>query len=165
MAVEARISKAHPLHEVISEAYRVFRYPKPNTLGVCQHCCMDPGIEKDFLTPDVQDLPLSYLRDWFNGGVDLEMPRGVWGYLLPRILEVLAAGEEPAVVGVEVSLNRFPTGDLTQWRADEWAVIDRFRREFLADRHIPDGCFLDDILCMFASAQFSVSDLFLRSLS
>lgn len=77
MAGGRRLPKTHHLYGVVSEAYRVFRYPKPSTLGVCQNCWMDPRIEKDFLRPDIEALPLEYVRDrtigsaWNGHGVEL----------------------------------------------------------------------------------------------
>ncbi|MEM1078700.1 MAG: hypothetical protein AAGI09_09260 [Pseudomonadota bacterium] len=127
--VGAKLGSEHPLYDVVAEAYRVFTYPTPQSVEVCQSCCMDPAIEAGFLEIAIEDLPLRHLSDWFSAAYD---PRGVsksiWGYLLPRILEALAYGEEVSFVGLEVSLSRFQTGRKENWNEAEWRVLDAFRK-------------------------------------
>lgn len=162
--VKAKLPADHEFAELIAEAYRVFAAPKPAETGVCKGCCMDPSIEADFLVPDIADLPLHYLQDWYFAAVSDAFGQPIWRYLLPRVLEVLASGEELAYVGLEVSLNRFPTGDAARWKSEEWGVIDRFRHMYL-DRAVRHGedC-LDDVLCMFGIAGWPLADLFAQVL-
>ncbi len=90
-----KIGPDHPFFELIEEAYRVFESPKPTETGVCVKCCMDGKIEADFFTPPIRDMPLHYIQDWYHGAYDPEgVPKAVWEYLLPRILELLAGGED-----------------------------------------------------------------------
>ncbi|MEL7258667.1 MAG: hypothetical protein AAFN80_12615 [Pseudomonadota bacterium] len=159
--LKAKLAPDHPLYEVIEEAYRVFNYPTPTEIGVCQGCCMCRKIEKDFFNPPIRELPLHYLQDWYFAASDIPLSKRIWGYLLPRILEVLANGEDLSMVALEVSVNRFPTGDKTQWTGAEWAVIDNFQRKYL-DHFIAEsqtGDYLDDVLCMFAEAGWPLDDL------
>ena len=159
--LKAKVTPDHPFFELIEEAYRVFDTPKPTQTGVCVGCCMYPEIEADFLNPPIRDLPLHYLQDWYSAAYDPEgVPRHVWVYLLPRILEVLAMDEEAATVGLEVSLKRFPTGKRENWTAEEWDVLDRFQRAYL-DRELGrDKDYLDDAVCMFGIAGWPLDDLF-----
>ena len=60
-----KVAPGDPFFEIIEEAYRVFAYPKPKSIEVCERCCMDPDIEADFFNPPVRELPLSYVRDWY----------------------------------------------------------------------------------------------------
>ena len=157
---EARILPGHPFFDLIEEAYRVFAGPKPTDTGVCKNCCMDRKIEKDFFNPPIRGLPLSYLRDWYNGAWDPgEMPRETWSYLLPRILECLATGEEVARIGLEVTLDRYKTGQAGEWSAKQWSVLDRFQRQFLRRNADEDGDALDTVLCMFALGGWPVDAL------
>ncbi|MCB4456379.1 hypothetical protein [Leisingera sp. McT4-56] len=158
--VKAKLPEDHEFAELIAEAYRVFTAPKPAETGVCKGCCMEPAIEADFLVPDIEGLPLHYLHDWYFAAVSDAFDQNIWRYLLPRVLEVLTSGEELAYVGLEVSLSRFPTGDAARWKAEEWAVLDRFQRMYL-DRVVRQGedC-LDDVLCMFGIAGWQLEDLF-----
>ncbi|MDU8943849.1 hypothetical protein [Ovoidimarina sediminis] len=163
--LKAKITEDHPFHEVITEAYRIFDYPKPGATGVCTDCCMEPEIERDFFTPEIAELPLHYLNDWFFAACEPELPKSIWAYLLPRVLEVLAVGgDAPATVGIEVSLNRYQTGRRENWSKAEWAVLDRFQRLYLRRTVAGTEPFLDDILCMFGIAGWPLDDLFAQVL-
>ncbi len=156
----AKLAPGHAFSDLVTQAYRVFSYPTPTSTDVCRGCCMDPKIEADFFVPSIDELPLSYIRDWYFAAYD---PRGVskatWGNLLPRLLEVLACGQDVSNHGLEVSLNRFDTGNPSNWTPAEWAVLDAFQRRFLM-RAIQDGAeFLDDTLCMFSLAGWPMQGL------
>jgi hypothetical protein len=150
----------HPLHTTIKDAYQVFLYPRPLSLDVCTRCCMDPSLETEFLRTPLRKLPLKYLQDWYQsayvaGGIS----KGTWGYLLPRIFELLAADADVSPVGIEISLNRYQTGNSENWTCREWSVIDTFRRRYL-DLYVDHSQdFLDDALCMFGIAGWSVEEL------
>lgn len=138
------------LDEVIADAWRVFDLPKPATTGVCVNCCMDPGIEADFLNHPARDLPLSYIRDWFFAAFTDDLGFAQMGWLLPRILELLAAGEEVVYTGNEVALARLPrTGFPENWPAPAVAIVNRFARGFLSLRIAEQSRDLDMWLCMF----------------
>ena len=162
----AKLASGHPFFDLIEEAYRVFQAPKPTSLGVCEHCCMDPAIEADFLRPPIAALPLGYLRDWYQAAYDpAGIDQAIWTYLLPRVLEVLASGEDASPIGLEVSLNRFATGDASNWSQQQWSVLDRFQRRFL-ERALRSASPnpLDDVLCMFRLGGWPLDDL-LRQLA
>lgn len=157
----AKLAVDHPFFDLVEEAYRVFQVPKPTSLGVCEHCCMDPAIEADFLRPPIAALPLGYLRDWYQAAYDpAGIDQAIWTYLLPRVLEVLAAGEDASPTGLEVSLSRFATGDASRWSQQQWSVLERFQRRFL-DRELRSASVnaLDDVLCMFRLAEWPLDDL------
>ncbi|MEX0351273.1 MAG: hypothetical protein AB3N15_17760 [Paracoccaceae bacterium] len=158
--LRAKIQSEHPFFDIVCDAYRVFAYPKPAQIEVCEGCCMEPEIEADFFNPPIDELPLHYVQDWFFAACD---PKGIakatWGYLLPRILEILSVDDELASVGLEVSLNRFRTGDTDNWSPEEWQVLDAFQRAYLAREVERDTGYLDDTLCMFALAGWSLDNL------
>ena len=157
---EAKLGVDHPFFDVIEEAYRVFSYPKPRSTEVCD-CCMDAGIEAAFFDPPIRELPLEYVRDWYFAAYDPEagVAKATWAYLLPRLLEILAAGEDLASVGLEVSLSRFDTGNPKNWSIREWAVLDRFQRMFLLHRMENTREYLDDVICMFKLGGWALDDL------
>lgn len=158
---KAKIPPDHPFSDIVSEAYRVFTYPKPSSIEVCEGCCMDADIEADFFRPPIAELPLHYVQDWFFAACDpAGIARDTWGYLLPRILEILAVDEDPASVGLEVSLNRFETGNPENWSPEEWQVLDRFQRAYLKREMARERGCLDDTLCMFALAGWPLESLF-----
>ena len=159
--LKAKIPTDHPFFDIIAEAYRVFARYKPRSIEVCEGCCMDADIEADFFNPQIDDLPLHYIQDWYFAAYD---PKGVakstWGYLLPRILEILALGEDVSNVALEISLNRFETGNRDNWTSDEWQVLDKFQRHFLK-REIESRTknYLDDTICMFRLAGWPLDGL------
>jgi hypothetical protein len=156
----AKVPAGHPFFDLIQSAYRVFDYPKPTSTEVCQNCCMDSAIEADFFRPAIAELPLRYVRDWYSGAYD---PNGIaketWGYLLPRVLEILASGESPSDNGIEVSLSRFRTGDPANWSVKEWEVLDQFQRQFLMHRIEHEDDALDDVLCAQRLGGWSLAGL------
>lgn len=155
----AKLSPDDPFFDIIQDAYREFTVPKPSTTDVCD-CCMDKDIEADFFNPPVEELPLTYVRDWYFAAYQ---PPGVskstWTYLLPRILEILATGEDVASVGLEVSLARFQTGNPDHWRASQWSVLDRFQRAYFLRAMTGDSAPIDDVLCMFGLGGWPVDGL------
>ncbi|GGE48922.1 hypothetical protein [Actibacterium pelagium] len=148
------------LGAIIEQAYRLFACPPPPDLGVCQGCCMWPEIEADFLNHAPRDLTEAYVRDWYfaavasKDGLIVHKPIACW--IMPRVLEILAKGQEVASVGDEVVLQRLAAGDSDRWSADQNALLTRFKEAYLD--LIPQRCdhvMLDDALCMFALAGFA----------
>lgn len=121
--IDGKVGPDSPFYGVIEDAYRVFDCPTPMQIGVCEHCCMDGRIEKDFYNPDIRDLPLKYVRDWFFAACNPDLPKSVWGYLLPRVLEILATGGEVNYIALEINLSRFSTGDRDMWSKQAWACL------------------------------------------
>lgn len=158
--IQAKLDPDSPLFGLIEEAYLLFGGPKPTSTEVCAHCCMRPEIEDDFFNPQIRELPLQYIRDWFGAAYDSAgIAKATWAYLLPRILEILAAGDEPSSVGLEVSLSRFGTGNRANWTDKQWSVLDRFQREFLCLKIGHGNEPLDDLLCMFRLAGWPLGGL------
>ena len=158
--LKGKITTNSPFFDVIQDAYAVFDYDKPSATGVCVQCCMEPEIEERFFRPDIAEMPLHYVRDWFFAACNPGLSKRIWGYLLPRVLELLACDQEPASVGLEVTLSRFPTGNRQQWSEAEWEVLDRFQRLYLVQSMNSRRDYLDDVLCMFGNAGWPLEDLF-----
>lgn len=157
-----KLAPDDPFFGIVKDAYRVFRYPTPDKTGVCENCCMDPRVEADFWGPDIHEMPLHYVRDWYNAACEPEgVSQAVWGYLLPRVLEILASGQDVADVGKEVSLARFASGRPKNWSKAQWDVLDRFQRAYLErDARAGTSVLLDDTLCMFALGGWPLEALF-----
>ena len=157
-SIDGKVGIDSPFYELIQEAYRVFKQ-SPTEHGVC-NCCMCPEIREDFFNHGQKNIPLSYINDWFFAAAENPLSKDKWRFILPRVLEVLASGEEPSSVGIEVSLSRFATGDKNNWDDEEWAVLDKFQRTFLSHSGFIYDDYIDDIICMFANAGWPVQDLF-----
>lgn len=156
---QAKLPPNHPFFAIIKDAYRLFAVPRPTSTDVCE-CCTDPEKQRDLFRLPIAELPVDYVSDWYSGAYD---PGGVskqtWAYLLPRILEILAAGEEVSAIGLEVSLSRFGTGIPDNWSPGQWKVLDRFQRAYLK-RAIEDGTEpADDVLCMFRLGGWPLEEL------
>lgn len=157
---KARIAPGHAFFDLVEQAYRIFDYPTPVSTDVCQWCCMEPEIEADFFNPPIRALPLHYVQDWFFAACNpTGIAKATWGYLLPRILEILAADEEISFVGREVSLNRFETGNPRMWSEEEWSVLDGFQHAYLAREIRRTDEYLDATICMFGVAGWSLESL------
>lgn len=121
------------LTAAIDEAWRVFDIPAPATTGVCEYCCMDPEIEADFLKRKARDLPADYVRDWYFAACADGLSHDHIAWFLPRVMEMLAAGDEVAAVGHEVVFQRLPrTGFPDRWPPAEVAAVQGFARAFMA---------------------------------
>jgi hypothetical protein len=152
------------LTAAIDEAWRVFAIPAPATTGVCEHCCMDPKIEAEFLKRPARDLPLDYVRDWYFAAFTDAIGHNHVAWFLPRVMELLLAGEELATVGHEVVFQRLPrTGFPACWSTEEVAVVQRFATQYFAALlvdAIPNAdTDLDSWLCMFGIGNIDIDPL------
>lgn len=154
---EAKIQPGHPFFAIIEEAYRVFAAPPPSRLGV-DDSFMEAAVRREIMTVAIGELPYRHVRDWYFAEVDpAGVPRSTWGYLLPRVLEILAADRPVSEISLEISLARFETGNPANWSAAQWSVLDRFQRLYLlramgqreASAIYLSGDGLDAVLCMF----------------
>ena len=73
------------------------------------------------------------------------------------MLDLLAQQEELTLVGTEVTLRRFGTGDKSRWSDAENELIDSYTQLYLDASHQHDT--LDEVLCMFSSAGHKAQDL------
>lgn len=156
--MKGKISEENPLFKTIEDAYSIFRQG-PTEHAVCD-CCMDRDIRANFFKHNQRDLPFEYLQDWFFAAADIPMAQASWRFVLPRILEALASGEEPSNTGLEVCLSRYPTGVEGNWNKEEWRVLDQFQRKFLEISAANFEEFLDDYICMFVNAGWPAESLF-----
>jgi hypothetical protein len=152
------------LKAAIDQAWRVFDIPAPATTGVCENCCMDPEIEANILKVPARELPLDYVRDWYNGGYDDTIQHDHVAWFLPQVLEFLASGQEVALVGSETVFTRLPEAGYPQrWAKDEVACLQHFAETFLAAqlsgqiKELEEG--LDGCLCMFGEGGFDLAPL------
>jgi hypothetical protein len=155
---------ADALKVAIDEAWRVFDMPAPATTGVCEHCCMWPEIEADFLKMDARDLPANYVRDWYFAAFADGINHDHIAWFLPRVMEMLAAGEEVASVGNDIAFQRLPrTGFPGAWDRSEVLAVQRFANAFFAallSGEVPDTApEIDRWLCTFGIGGVDVRPL------
>ncbi|MBY6201085.1 hypothetical protein KUV65_06925 [Maritalea mobilis] len=121
-----RVFPDHPFHRVIEDAYRVFDAPPPPHLGICTcGMCMGPDRAAELLRRPARAWTLADVWSWHDS-VEEGLDQRIWSWLLPRLLETLAAGESCHNGLYDRSLARFPTGKRAFWSDRQWAVLDRF---------------------------------------
>lgn len=157
-------SRPDALKAAIDQAWRVFDLPAPTSTGVCKNCCMDPKIEADFLHHSARDLPSDHVRDWYSAAYDESLRHGHVAWFLPRVMEMLAAGEVVSNVGNEVALNRLPlTGFPDRWPDRQVQAVTTFATVWFAaliHGDLPEGApDIDAALCMFGEAGLDIVPL------
>jgi hypothetical protein len=120
------------LQTIVEDAYRVFgrhRITTP-TLSVCHcNCCMTDETERALITTPLRRIPADLLAEytnsahgWDDGPIAREMR-----YFLPRYFELIAQGDPPDNIGLDICLRRIGRGGWRgKWPEDEEALIDRF---------------------------------------
>ncbi|MEM6974248.1 MAG: hypothetical protein AAF577_15740 [Pseudomonadota bacterium] len=145
-----------PFAPIIERAYAAIDAPRPQSLGVCD-CCPSAVLMAEMRTMDRRQITAEHFIDWFFGAYDHPLPTPLWRYLLPRLMALLAMGEE--IVDIELALSRYPTGHRKGWSADAWDAIDDWQREMIACVHQRRHHGLDTMLCMFATAGWPLESL------
>lgn len=151
------------LAAAVEAAWAALDLPVPPTTGVCRACCMDPAIEADFLTRPARELPLAHVRDWYFAACAPDLGYPQMGWILPRALALLAAGEAPDPNGIETVLRRLPgTGFPEHWPAPAVAAVRRFAHAWLAVIAEEARPGLDESLCMIALSGLAIEPFLAR---
>jgi hypothetical protein len=154
-----------PLKAAVEEAYRVFKAEAPERWSGD-----DIGVGKE----DWERLSTVPLRELTRSDTyHFLTETGVFNrhevrYMLPRILDLLAAGEEPHAAGDECSLSCLANaGYPEQWTAPERAAIDAFFFAMLdaclEDEEFWERWSLDTLLCVAGCANADVGALLARA--
>jgi hypothetical protein len=165
---ERRVDEDGPFGNIIRDAYTYFKCPAPVSAFACD-CCFPPELERQLFASSQQDISLSLVQDWYFANVDPAQPvQGLWMFLLPRVLEIIAAGGDlDKMCGLYFCFTRCPTGDPDLWNADQWDVLDRFQRTYLdqfKQLDVPEGYpdewgQLDKTIGMFAHGGWNPTTL------
>lgn len=116
------------LERAVRRAYDVFgRHKAPSgPLNVCTSCCMPVVLEQEMRAMPLRKLTVRHFYEYSIGAMgDLVQPAEEIRYLLPRWLELVAAGEETHH-STELTLDRIgrcPEGSFT---GEETSVLDEF---------------------------------------
>ena len=121
------------LRASVDDAYRVFehygewRFP----LDVCLRCCVTDEDEQQLREWPLARLTRRHLWSYNDSAKNaIQDPREV-GHFVPRILELLAEGEE-IHHSMEISLDRLGRCPAGSWNDEERAVLDRFALAYFA---------------------------------
>jgi len=167
---------SNEIDAAIENAYRVFsRYRFSGMVTVCRcGVCVSEQDARDLSTTPLRAISSSLLAEytdsahhWLEPGVAEE-----FRYFLPRYFELIAAGEVPCGLGIELCLKRlFDSGYRGQWSAAEAAAIDGFFLAYFRTRlHAPvevgrfglpvaETAGVEEVLCMVAYAGGDLSRL------
>ena len=151
---------AEPLGTIVKRAYDIFPAERLTGLGVC-NCgiCMDDRSQRAMAESDRADITVEMLRAFFDAATADSglVPRNVARHLVPRILQMIAEGEE--VFEAETYLERFELAEDANWTEPQNDLIASFRIAYIDSfkgeaRGIEP--MLDDVLCMFAKGGFDL---------
>ena len=116
------------LQLAVRRAYDVFGAYTPPTqpLDVCTLCCMDEELEREMRAVPLRKLKRLHFYEYSTGAKSVDgQPADEVKYLLPRLLELLAAGEETHH-SIELALDRVGRCPADTFSAEEKAVLDAF---------------------------------------
>jgi hypothetical protein len=119
---------------VIEDAYKVFgRYRTPSApLDACTHCCMSAELERQMRELSLRKLTPLHFYEYNSAAKSEVQPAQEVLYFLPRMLELIAQGEE-VHHSLELYLDRVgrcPPGSL---EVTERAVLNRFALAYFAN--------------------------------
>lgn len=145
-----RVARGDPFFRMIEEAYRLLERPAPRHVPgcVCTLCAdgcrsrrLSGRAARDWAAEDVHDwcARASGQADPSGGGAEVvsRTDRAVFRFLLPRVLEIVAAGDGARDPGLELAWKLFQPARGTAVEAGRTALFDRFAA-LLLDRSIHD---------------------------
>src|SRR5688572_9724812 len=97
------------IDDAIETAYRVFaRYRLGGRIIVCGcSSCVSPQVEQELIRTPLNALPAPTLAEYTNSAHDWDgRVEDDLRYFLPRYLELIAIGEVPSTVGLDICLRR-----------------------------------------------------------
>lgn len=115
------------LRDAVAQAYATFRQRGPLTapLDVCLGCCCPVEIERELREWPLAQLTTQHFYEYNTAAKGLTQPLAEVRRLLPRLLELVAAGEE-VHHSTELYLCRLGRCPEDAWSAQERLVLDRF---------------------------------------
>lgn len=133
------------LQDAVRRAYQVFggRKAPAGPLNVCTGCCMSEELEHEMRTRPLRELTARHFYEYCTGAMGhLEQPVDEVRYLLPRWLELIAAGET-IHHSIELYLDRVGHCGPGSFTADETRVLDAFMLAHF-NHALTEGCLGDD---------------------
>jgi len=126
------------LKSIVEDSYQVFDpYRLEGTLAVCHcNCCMTTETERLLLKTPLREIPSDLLAEytnsahgWDDGPVARQMR-----HFLPRYFELIAAGDPPDTMGLDICLRRLGyAGWRERWPAKEREILDGFFEALVRD--------------------------------
>ena len=123
------------LEAAIEACYRTFqKCTLPGTLlDVCTHCCMDAQLEAEMHRLPLRQISQRHMYE-YNGSAKSEVqPTPELRYLIPRLLELVARGEE-VHHSTELYLDRLGRREADAFSPAEWQTIQHLCECLFAHR-------------------------------
>jgi len=158
------------LRPAVAEVYETFRRhaAPPFPLDVCLHCCVSEKVERELREWPLERITARHFYEYNNSAKGLVQPVREVKHLLPRMLDLLAEGEE-IHHSIELALVRLGQCPDDTWDGKERQVLDRFAITYFdgilhGERRWYEGPL--SVLLMFDIGGFAVQpllDLWLHS--
>ncbi|WCM89083.1 hypothetical protein [Acidovorax sp. NCPPB 3576] len=122
------------LREAVDAAYAAFQRHGPPTqmLDVCTGCCMDEAMEREMRRLPLREITARHFYEYNSSAKSSEQPAEEMLYLLPRMLELLAQGEE-LHHSTELYLDRLGRCPADALSRPERAAVDAFALAFFRE--------------------------------
>jgi hypothetical protein len=118
----------------LERLYKVFKpYSAPKyPLDVCTHCCMDAAMELEMRRLPLRQLTTAHFYQYNDSAKSDPQPVDEIKYLLPRMLELLAAGSE-IHHSTALQLSRLGNCESGAFLPAEYSAIDAFALAYFAN--------------------------------
>ena len=152
------------MQDIIERAYQVFsRYPVPQQFDVCMPCCVSLEEERTLRQTPLRFLSREALYDYNSSAKSMQQDSSEIRYLLPRLLELIAQGEEPAI-SQELCLERVAKAAPENWPDNERDLLADYARQYIVDllaeaERKTELALLGDALVMFHLGRMDVTPL------
>lgn len=154
------------LKNIIDNAYKIFNYPKPQSIeNVCTECCLNKNDARLLLTTDLQLIPVELICEYNDGAQALDYDRNEFKYFLPRYLELISQFQFTSAVDVSLSLKNLNLSTKEFWtNPEEFKCINEFAKLFfekcLTTDEFYKEAYLLDIINMLHVSGIDVKPLF-----
>lgn len=167
-ATEETAVQSPALREAVDAAYAAFQRHRAPThmLDVCMPCCVDEATERAMRHLPLRQVTARHFYEYNGSAKSSEQPADELLYFLPRMLELLAQGQE-LHHSTELYLDRLGHCSADALSPGEWAAVDAFALAFFreglgcgAQESSPfHGANAFDILLMFHKGGVSIAPL------
>lgn len=163
------------LEAAIEACYAALRHcdAPHGPLDACTYCCMDPALEGQMRRLPLRQLTTQHFYGYNDAAKSAVQPTQELRYLIPRLLELVARGEE-VHHSVELYLDRLGRRESDAFSATEWASIQTLCEKLFAQRLTfypwarPDQALLSsqfDLLLMFDIGGVDIAQMLARWLA
>ncbi|MGI4872422.1 MAG: hypothetical protein ACRYFX_14740 [Janthinobacterium lividum] len=153
------------LNTLVKAAYELFApYTIGKTLQLCKACCVTDAEEKALVETPLRQVSRDLMQNSYYESARNGSDRELWEmkHFLPRVLELVTNFEFPCH-STEITFTRLDLNKPEKWTGEEIRLLQDFALAFfnncLIQYPLPSGDDLIDIVIMFGSAHFDLTDL------